>query len=191
MSHSRNYVDCAMQHPASMAAQIRNGTRDGLAQWSRWVRRDVELGDVQDTVSAIMYSVRTRRGYLVRLPVGADDEERESARWPEDINLRHWFPFGTQFHRICTVPGSAFRLANDYTIVTSNVPEACPRNLALRVLWGLDVRGNVLILRHATRGAMRVTSVHSAERRFIDLLVSRFLRDTGHEESEAEDSDSA
>ena len=127
------------------------------------------------TVAAILYPVRAGRGYLVRAPIGGADQAHnwEYARWPEDVDLRHWFPFGTRFFRLDMLPGTTFSLNNHYTVVTTADPHRCPDNHALHSVGAVDVQGNVVVLRHAVGGRERVTNVYSAERRFVDLLVIR------------------
>lgn len=92
--------------------------------------------------------------------------------WLEDIDASHWFPHGFQQTLISTYPTDPdFILPNRYTILTTPYPGLSPSNRTILDTWHTPVRGNVIVLRHSARDALRITNVLPSERALIDLVV--------------------
>ncbi|KAI0684415.1 hypothetical protein C8Q76DRAFT_587468, partial [Earliella scabrosa] len=125
-------------------------------------------------VAAVLYPVAGSRSRIIRLTVAIEEDDDPCATgWADDVETRHWFPHGTLSCRFDFVPGTTFALDNHYTVLTARNQSAAPPNLAVQRLWGLHVRGNVLVLRHSSRRPMRVTNISPLERPLVDLMISR------------------
>ena len=94
--------------------------------------------------------------------------------WPDDLDLREWFPFGTERQRLSSLPmDPPHSLRNQYSMYRSAPADQLAANDCLNSRWGLDVYGNVVVVRHANRNLMRVTNLQSVEHQLIDYLVVR------------------
>ncbi|KAI1786388.1 hypothetical protein LXA43DRAFT_898115 [Ganoderma leucocontextum] len=134
-------------------------------------------GEVHRHVIALLYPMNGGRSRLIRLSADSPfTEEPGSHIWSEDLHTRRWFSRGSQRRRISALPMDAsFVLPTNYSIITSTCSATPPINRYVYDNWGLLVRGHVIIIRHAVRNYMRVTSIHPAERRFIDFVVRRWV----------------
>ncbi|RPD70474.1 hypothetical protein L226DRAFT_470128, partial [Lentinus tigrinus ALCF2SS1-7] len=123
-------------------------------------------------VTGILYPLATRNPRNIPLPIFIDhDDDPRSRHLLDDVRVAHWFPHGTIYTRIHTVPGTALVLRNDYTIITSADSARAPVNKAIELHFGITFRGNIIVLRHGYRNSMAATNVHSSERGFIDFTV--------------------
>ena len=112
----------------------------------------------------------------VLLPVADRSDDPARPVWPEDLDIREWFPFGTDRIRLSSFPHNRnHQLRNHYTVFTSKVSPYSASNQCLNPRWGLDVDGNVLVVRHARRNLVRVTNIHSLEHQLIDYLVTTYF----------------
>ena len=123
------------------------------------------------------------RNRLVRIPADSPfSEEPGSHVCVDDLNLRRWFPRGSQRIRLSSLPADrSFVLRNDYSVITSRCRTATAINRTILDNWGLTVRGHVLVVRHATRNFMRITNILHNERRLIDWMVRRYVRALSYE----------
>lgn len=111
------------------------------------------------------------RDLLLRPP--ADDIYTPRESWMERCGLQRWFPDGLVAERISVIPGTDFELTNHYTVLSTQAPTQAPDNACVRSAVGVTASGNIIVLRHAAANPFRVTSIRSAERRFIDLVIRR------------------
>ena len=108
------------------------------------------------------------------LPVISRIDDPSVAIWPEDLDLREWFPFGSERDRLSYFPlNPQHSLQNHYSIFVGNRPDRLAPNDCLNRQWGLDVFGNVVVVRHARTNMMRVTHIHSVEHQLLNYLVVR------------------
>ncbi|KAI0706599.1 hypothetical protein C8Q76DRAFT_629737, partial [Earliella scabrosa] len=130
---------------------------------------------LRGVVTGVIYPVCRGRPRLIRLPLNEEiiGHTDPALPWPEDVDVRHWFPHGARYTRITCVPGSDFALYNDYTVITSASPRRSPVNSTVYHLLGLYLRGNVVVVKHSARRLLRVCNIHHAETRFVDLLIQR------------------
>ena len=142
---------------------------------------------VSRLVKAVIYPVGSYKARAVLLPVhvepGAHPDE---SVWAEDVNVARWFPHGARYIRITTVPATNFPLVNDYTLVTSAIPLYAPANRSISQTLGVELKGNVVVLRHSAPRPMRITNIHPAERRLIDLVIYRCAYDSGLDRTPAD-----
>ena len=125
-------------------------------------------------ICALLYPVSGGRPRIVLLPVISQVNDPSAPIWPEDLDLRQWFPFGSQRDRLSYFPlHPHHRLQNHYSIFTGTHPDRLAPNDCLNNRWGLDVSGNVVVVRHARADLMRVTNVHAAEHQLLNFIVTR------------------
>ena len=125
-------------------------------------------------VRALLYPVSGGRPRIVLLPVVSQVDDPFAPVWPEDLDLRQWFPFGSQRDRLSYFPlHPHHRLQNHYSIFTGTHPDRLAPNDCLNGRWGLDISGNVVVVRHARTDLMRVTNVHAAEHQLLNFIVTR------------------
>ena len=135
-------------------------------------------GSISRAVKGLLYPVGSISPFLILVPLSSDtDLEPEDRCWVQDLSTDRWFPFGSHSHRMIRLSGTPVRLRNHYTIISAVVPMPfrCPNNQSLRRLGIRGWRGNVLVLRNASRNYYEVTNVHSAERSLIDFAVVRYV----------------
>ena len=114
---------------------------------------------------------------MVIVPIRRDLDDPTVPIWPDDLDLRQWFPFGTDRFRLSSFPVDPMHsLRNHYTAFTSMDPERSAPNQCLSARWGVDVTGNVLVVRHGRGNLMRVTNIQSVEHQLIDFLIVRFVK---------------
>ena len=58
---------------------------------------------------------------------------------------------------------------------TSKPENRLAANDYLNSRWGLEVYGNVVVVRHANRNLMRVTNLQSVEHQLVDYLIVRYV----------------
>ena len=122
----------------------------------------------------MLYPVSGGRSRTVLLPITSRIDDPSVATWPEDLDLREWFPFGCERDRLSYIPGNPkHSLTNHYSVFTGSQPERLAPNDCLNSRWGLDVFGNVVVVRHAHINMMRVTNIQSVEHQLIDFLIVR------------------
>ena len=127
-------------------------------------------------MKGIIYPSEGPRARTVLLPARLDDDDDgTSGPWAEQVIVSRWFPSGHYYTRVSSIPATDFPLTNDYTIISTSSPNAFPRNKALRERLGLSMHGNIVVLKHSSRRPLVVTNVHWAEKRMIDLVVSRYV----------------
>lgn len=125
-------------------------------------------------VCALLYPVSGGRPRSVLLPVVSQIDDAVAAVWPEDLDLREWFPFGAERDRLSYFPlNPHHKLQNHYSIFTGTRPDRLAPNDCLNSRWGLDVSGNVVVIRHARTNLMRVTNIHAVEHQLLNFIVSR------------------
>lgn len=131
-------------------------------------------------ITALLYAARIPTPRLVKLPVRVDyNNPVDASGWVDDVDTSHWFPHGVQYTKVDSLPGCTKSLRNAYTIVTSSQQDLGPHNRCVFANLGIDIRGNVVVIRHSSQNAVRATNLHSAERQFLDVLLERlvFVRD--------------
>lgn len=115
------------------------------------------------------------RPRMVRLPVHVDYEDAADASgWIADVDTAQWFPNGTTYTKVESHPIVGGRLKNCYTVVTPSRGRSGQVNKCILAMSGIKMRGNVIVLRHAKRVPVQVTSVHSSECQFLDAIVARY-----------------
>ena len=105
-------------------------------------------------------------------PVFPDDAPDVTAE-PHQVDVEHWFRGTTRYVTLTSIPGTGFPLTNKYTLVTATLQPHGPENRSLRETLGINVRGNVIVLRHSITPPYSITNVHPSEKRLIDLVVLR------------------
>ncbi|TFK81334.1 hypothetical protein K466DRAFT_604588 [Polyporus arcularius HHB13444] len=153
-------------------SQRRQGSAQGIRDWTIHVNEHYRQTRDTKLVTGVLYAVATRRSRPVRLPCFNDpNNDPRATGLVDDVRVSPWFPNGTVYHCVHNVPGTSLTLANDYTIVLSRRPQCAPPNEAVGTCLGVNLRGNLIVLRHHHRYHMSVTNVHSSERRLIDYVV--------------------
>ena len=126
-------------------------------------------------IRALLYPVSGGRPRAVLLPVVSRMDDPTVPVWPEDLDLREWFPFGFERDRLSYFPlNPQHSLLNHYSMFTGASPHRLAPNDCLNPRWGLDVSGNVVVVRHARANLMRVTNIHAVEHQLVNFLVARW-----------------
>ena len=106
------------------------------------------------------------------LPIVSQIDDPTAPAWPEDLDLREWFPFGCQRYRLSYFPTNPqHSLQNHYSVFTGNRLDRLASNDCLNKRWGLDVSGNIVVIRHARTNLLRVTNIQAVEHQLITFLV--------------------
>ena len=125
-------------------------------------------------IRALLYPVSGGRPRSVLLPVISQIDDPSAPVWPEDLDLREWFPFGFERDRQSYFPLSPkHSLQNHYSIFTGTNPDRLAPNDCLNSRWGLELYGNVIVVRHARANMMRVTNIHAVEHQMLHYIVVR------------------
>ena len=125
-------------------------------------------------IRALLYPVSGGRPRTVLLPVVIRIDDPTVPVWPDDLDLREWFPFGFTRDRLSYFPTNPqHSLQNHYSIFTGSQPDRLAPNDCLNTRWGLDVPGNVVVVRHARTNMLRITNIHAVEHQLINYLVVR------------------
>lgn len=91
--------------------------------------------------------------------------------FPEDLNLKCFFPNGSYSSRIITVPGTNFLLPNAWRIfVSSNVAPA-PPNQSVDSMYGLIWTGNIVLAKYGRRDPTRLINIPHVELDFSNVIV--------------------
>lgn len=126
-------------------------------------------------VRALLYPVSGGRPRTVLLPVVSRIDDPTVPVWSDDLDLREWFPFGFERDRLSYFPlNPQHSLMNHYSIFTGANPDRLAPNDCLNPRWGLDVSGNVVVVRHARANLMRVTNIHAVEYQLVNFLITRW-----------------
>ena len=111
---------------------------------------------------------------MLLLPVFNHIDDPDVAVWPEDLDMREWFPFGSERNRLSYFPlNPQHSLQNHYSVFTGCRPDQLALNDCLNSRWGLNVSGNVVVVRHARNNLMRVTNIHPVEHQLLHFLMVR------------------
>ncbi|KAI0750149.1 hypothetical protein C8Q80DRAFT_1101302, partial [Daedaleopsis nitida] len=126
-------------------------------------------------ITAVLYPAAggRPRSLLIRAPT--HDAYVQEHMWMEACSLHRWFPLGIRAERVSVLPGTDFHLNNHYTILSTKDALQAPENVCIRGITDTVAYGNVLVVRHAASRPIHTTSVRSAERRFIDLVLRRYV----------------
>lgn len=101
------------------------------------------------------------------------DDVAEASGWVSDVDITRWFQHGGTYTTVRTLPGTRYTLKNRYTIITSKDERSAPLNQCVRAKFGVDLRGNVLVIRHRSRVPEMAMNVHPSERQFLDFMMER------------------
>ena len=94
--------------------------------------------------------------------------------WAEDYDISNWFSTGSivKHVRLHAIPGVNFPLRNHYTVCYT-LSRKNPGNECMRELGVQNIRGNVLVLRHAAKATLQVTHINACEKPLIELAVKQ------------------
>ena len=182
------------QSKLSLDGQLARTSVSAILDWNRKVRSSVKeviciyclcaifrrLLELQKqlkrSIRALLYPVSGERPRTIFVPAVTLLDDDAIAVWPEDLNLRQWFPFGSERTRLSYFPlNPQHSLRNHYSIFTSKPEDRLAVNDYFSSRWDLDVYGNIVVVRHANRNLMRVTNLQSVEHQLVDYLVVRFV----------------
>ncbi|TFK90045.1 hypothetical protein K466DRAFT_597278 [Polyporus arcularius HHB13444] len=178
-SNASRHARTSSRQPRSQPQRNHNyqDSARAIREWQQRLPQFLAQANNHKVITAIMYPIASTRPRAIRVPVFVDpDEDPHASGWVSDVHSEPWFPNGTTYTRIHTVPGSNMLLGNDYTIITSRHPRREPTNQAARRQLGMHVKGNILVVRHARGYSMTATNVHSAEHTLIDHVVQQTLQ---------------
>ena len=121
-----------------------------------------------------MYPVGCLRAVRILMPVSINgDDDPSSTCWVDDIDLSHWFPFGSRLLRIRSVPSTDFVLTNGYTLAIAEPGVPSPVNRAIQTTLGKTAIGNVIIFRHSARYDMRATNITHSDQQVVKLILEK------------------
>ena len=128
-------------------------------------------------MNALLYPTGIQRPRMVRLPVDIDYTDAVDATgWVADTHTAPWFPNGAKYTKVDSHLREDRPLKNCYTIVTSCKQRPAQINKCILGMFGIRIRGNVLVLRHARLITVQVTSMHPSEGQFVDAIVARYAK---------------
>ncbi|KAI0715419.1 hypothetical protein C8Q76DRAFT_796178 [Earliella scabrosa] len=162
---------------ATAEAQVQETSARAIRRWNKQVREETRLDPNQRMVKALLYPVGDTKPRIVYIATKVDrDDDPDAYGWAEDYEIDHWFPSGKRFVRMASIPATRFTLDNEYTMVSSLMQVYGPLNQCLHALLGLNVHGNLLVIRHSALKPETVINIHPAEKRLVDLVVFRRYR---------------
>ncbi|TFK83561.1 hypothetical protein K466DRAFT_498229, partial [Polyporus arcularius HHB13444] len=152
-----------------------NTTPRSIAKWNRAVKENAATDySCARAVSAYIFPVHGGQPRIVRIPMHKKfDFEPEVPRYSEDMDVERWFPFGFKHECVTRLPGLGDPLRNPYTIFWSPQDEDVVSNECVWKLGWRTHRGNIIVVRHGTRGNGCITNMSSADRGLTDIVLSR------------------
>ncbi|KAI0349185.1 hypothetical protein OH77DRAFT_1491054, partial [Trametes cingulata] len=129
-----------------------------ISRWNKTVRQSKPSTSSRQFARGLLYPTDGSKPRSLLVPIHDDvDLDGLPRCWLQDLNFEHWFPLGSRSERIREIPGLDFSLRNHYTLVRDAHHRRSMRNRSLQVLGVRNVRGNLLLIRHAARNCLEVT----------------------------------
>lgn len=127
-------------------------------------------------VYAFLYPTGCLRPTRAMVPVSSSVEVDKIDRCMlEDLDFRELFPTGTVQARLAIIPRTDFRIRNHYTVIAAADSQLCPVNKSLQGRGFQDHRGNVLVVRHASRNPLEITHATSSDLSMVEFVVSQYV----------------
>ncbi|PIL26482.1 hypothetical protein GSI_12240 [Ganoderma sinense ZZ0214-1] len=170
--------------------EIASSSIAAILSWNRKVKADTAKNPKsRKYIRAYIYPLSGDYPRIVCLPVISDFDPGVPI-WTNDLRVREWFPFGNHETTITSLPlgdesydgDGPFFLKNTYIMLTSLNPHESPSNECICRLWGNNVAGNVVVVRHGRGAVPNVTHMSAPELQLVDYLVAlntkHILQDT-------------
>ena len=148
-------------------------------------RADMSQRDiyVQRVLQGVMYQVGQTRPHLVLVSSSNEwDPACGAEPTADDLILQKWFCQRVRIDHVNHFPGTTHRLANGYDIVTVRQSittsvrmrtASSAKNSAVREMFSVKWRGNIIVLKRARRDQDQVVNITRPEVSLINALVHR------------------
>ena len=107
-----------------------------------------------------VFSIRGTIEYMYLSPIGATSDI---------LDVASLFPNGALSVRVTSIPGTSFKLQNDYRIIVSKTTTHSPVNASLQKIFSVDWPGNLVVTKYSINGTR--FDVRYRDTEYITLLV--------------------